>query len=226
MANEKEKEDIKEYGSCKIGKIEMLSIIGEIEGHDNLSQNTKVTKYEHILPLLAGLEEKEEVEGVLLLVNTIGGDVSCGLALAEMISSMSKTTVALVIGDSHSIGVPLAVAADYSFIVPSATMIIHPVRMSGMVIGAPQTFDQFRLIQDRIVGFISEHSKAAKERLEELMMNTGMLSKDLGTMLVGEEAVEEGLMDEVGGLREAIAKVHEIYEERKNNCAGEKSMVK
>ncbi len=211
MAKEKESADIKEYGSCTIGKIEMLSIIGEIEGHDNLSQNTKVTKYEHILPLLAGLEEKEEVEGVLLLINTIGGDVSCGLALAEMIASMSKTTVALVIGDSHSIGVPLAVAADYSFIVPSATMIIHPVRMSGMVIGAPQTFDQFRLIQDRIVNFISEHSRATKHRLEELMMNTGMLSKDLGTMLVGKEAVEEGLMDEIGGLHKAIAKVHEIY---------------
>lgn len=213
---EKENDDIIEYGKCRIGKIEMLSIIGEIEGHDNLSRNAKATKYEHILPLLAKLEEDEEVEGVLLLINTVGGDVSCGLALAEMIASMSKPTVALVIGDSHSIGVPLAVAADYSFIVPTATMIIHPVRMSGMVIGAPQTFDQFRLIQDRIVGFISTHSHAKKERLEELMMNTGMLSKDLGTMLVGEETVKAGIMDEIGGLKEAIAKLHEMGRKEKN----------
>lgn len=203
-------DSILEYGRCRLGKIELLSIIGEIEGHENLSQNSKTTKYEHILPLLARLEENSDVEGVLLLINTVGGDVSCGLALAEMVATLSKPTVSLVIGDSHSIGVPLAVATDYSFIVPSSTVIIHPVRMSGMVIGAPQTYDQFQLIQDRILNFIASHSRAKKERLEELMMNTKMLSKDLGTILVGKEAVAEGVIDEVGGLREAIEKLREL----------------
>ena len=143
-------------------------------------------------------------------MNTIGGDVSAGLALAEMIASLSKPTVSLVIGDSHSIGVPLAVAADYSFIVPTATMLIHPVRMSGTVIGAPQTYDYFKMIQDRIVSFIEEHSRAEKGSLEKLMMNTSMLSKDLGTMLVGRQAVEAGLIDEVGGLDMALGRIKEL----------------
>ena len=160
-----------------------------------------------MLPLLAQYEYDPKIEGVLLLINTVGGDVSCGLALAEMIATISKPTVSLVIGDSHSIGVPLAVAADYSFIVPSATMIIHPVRMSGMVIGAPQTYEQFQLIQDRIVNFIANHSNMQQKRVEELMMNTGMLSKDLGTILIGQEAVEEGLISEVGGIKEALSKL-------------------
>lgn len=202
-----EKEEIIEFGKCRLGNIQLISIIGEIEGHECLSQNSKTTKYEHLLPLLAKYEFDSKIEGVLLLINTVGGDVSCGLALAEMIASIHKPTVSLVIGDSHSIGVPLAVASDYSFIVPSATMIIHPVRMSGMVIGAPQTYEQFQLIQDRIVNFISHHSRMSRERVEELMMNTGMLSKDLGTILVGEEAVEEGLISEVGGVCEALEKL-------------------
>ena len=202
-----EKEEIIEFGKCRLGNIQLISIIGEIEGHECLSQNTKTTNYEHLLPLLAKYEFDSKIEGVLLLINTVGGDVSCGLALAEMIASIHKPTVSLVIGDSHSIGVPLAVASDYSFIVPSATMIIHPVRMSGMVIGAPQTYEQFQLIQDRIVNFISHHSRMSRERVEELMMNTGMLSKDLGTILVGEEAVEEGLISEVGGVCEALEKL-------------------
>lgn len=202
-----EKEEIIEFGKCRLGNIQLVSIIGEIEGHECLSQNSKTTKYEHLLPLLAKYEYDSKIEGVLLLINTVGGDVSCGLALAEMIASIHKPTVSLVIGDSHSIGVPLAVASDYSFIVPSATMIIHPVRMSGMVIGAPQTYEQFQLIQDRIVNFISHHSNMSHERVEELMMNTGMLSKDLGTILVGKEAVEEGLISEVGGICEALEKL-------------------
>lgn len=202
-----EKEEIIEFGKCRLGNIQLVSIIGEIEGHECLSQNSKTTKYEHLLPLLAKYEYDSKIEGVLLLINTVGGDVSCGLALAEMIASIHKPTVSLVIGDSHSIGVPLAVASDYSFIVPSATMIIHPVRMSGMVIGAPQTYEQFQLIQDRIVNFISHHSRMSHERVEELMMNTGMLSKDLGTILVGKEAVEEGLISEVGGICEALEKL-------------------
>ena len=192
-------DNIKEYGKCRLGGIQLLSIIGEIEGHECVSENTKSTKYEHLLPLLASAEDDEDVKGILFLVNTVGGDVACGLALAEMIAGLSKPTVSLIIGDSHSIGVPLATATDYSFIVPSATMIIHPVRMSGMVIGAPQTYSQFQQIQDRIVDFIARNCGAKKERIEELMMNTCMLSKDLGTVLVGKEAVEENLVNGDGG---------------------------
>lgn len=187
--------------------IQLLTIIGEIEGHECSPATSKTTKYEHLLPKLAQIEESDHIQGVLLLINTIGGDISAGLALAEMIASLSKPTVSLVLGDSHSIGVPLAVSADYSFIVPTGTMIIHPVRMSGLIIGAPQTYDYFRLMQERILGFISGHSSARKARLEEMMMNTGMLTKDLGTILVGEEAVREGLIDEVGGICTALEKL-------------------
>lgn len=197
-------------------KIHILTIIGEIEGHENLPANTKSTKYEHILPKLADIEGDKNIEGVLLLINTVGGDVSAGLALAEMIASLSKPTVSLIIGDSHSIGVPLAVATNYSFIVPSGTMIIHPVRMSGTVIGAPQTYDYFKLIQDRIVGFIAGHSKTSKERVEAMMLNTGILTKDLGTILVGEEAVKAGIVNEVGGIRQALAKLKEMVLDYRN----------
>jgi len=204
---------IEDYGQVVLNKnkqhkkINLISIIGEIEGHEALPATTKTTKYEHLLPQLAELEDSEEIEGILFLINTVGGDVSAGLALAEMIASLSKSTVSLVLGDSHSIGVPLAVATDYSFIVPTGTMIIHPVRMSGTIIGAPQTYDYFKIIQDRIVGFISHHSRCKKERIEQMMMNTGILSKDLGTILVGEDAVSEGLINEVGGIKEALAKI-------------------
>lgn len=197
-----------------MGGIQLLSIIGEIEGHECVSENTKSTKYEHLLPFLAQLQEEEEITGILFLVNTVGGDVSCGLALAEMIAGLSKPTVSLIIGDSHSIGVPLATATDYSFIVPSATMIIHPVRMSGMVIGAPQTYGQFQQIQDRIIDFIVRNSEAKKERLEDLMMNTGMLSKDLGTVLVGEEAVREGLVNEVGNVADALRYLRKMMDSK------------
>ncbi len=214
-------EKISEYGQAtleeneKDHKIHLLSIIGEIEGHETLSQNTKTTKYEHVLPQLAVIEDDTKTDGMLILINTVGGDVSCGLALAEMIASLSIPTVSLVIGDSHSIGVPLAVATDYSFIVPSGTMIIHPVRMSGMVIGAPQTFDYFQLIQDRIVTFVSNHSKVTKEAFESMMLRTGVLTKDLGTILVGEAAVREGIINEVGGIKEAIAKLHQLIDATK-----------
>lgn len=201
---------IKEYGKCQLGGIQLLSIIGEIEGHECVSENTKSTKYEHLLPILASVEDDEAVKGILFLVNTVGGDVSCGLALAEMIAGISKPTVSLIIGDSHSIGVPLAVATDHSFIVPSATMIIHPVRMSGMVIGAPQTYGQFQQIQDRIVDFIVRNCEAKKERIEELMMNPSMLSKDLGTVLVGQEAVDEKLVNEVGTISIALEYVKNL----------------
>jgi ATP-dependent protease ClpP protease subunit len=205
---------IKEYGQALLNKnkhkIQLITIIGEIEGHEQLPEQRKATKYEHLLPQLAAAEDDTTIEGILILNNTVGGDVSCGLALAEMIASLSKPTVSLVIGDSHSIGVPLAVAADYSFIVPTGTMIIHPVRMTGMVIGAQQTYDYFQLIEERILNFISSHSHAKKERLREMMMNTGILTKDLGTLLVGGDAVKEGLVDEVGGLAGAMKKLEEL----------------
>ncbi|MBD9199508.1 MAG: hypothetical protein EGQ09_21150 [Clostridiales bacterium] len=191
-------------------RIHLLSIIGEIEGHDNLSGSTKTTKYEHILPELAKVESDEKIGGVLILVNTIGGDVSCGLALAEMIASLSKPTVSLVIGDSHSIGVPLAVASDYSFIVPTGTMLVHPVRMSGMVIGTAQTYEYFEMIEERIISFVSEHSRIDREKMKRLMHNTKMLTKDLGTVLVGKEAVECGLIDGEGGIRDAIEKLNAL----------------
>lgn len=195
--------------------IYLLSIIGEVEGHENLPANTKTTKYEHVLPKLAEIENSDDVDGVLILLNTVGGDVESGLAIAEMISSLSKPTVSLVLGGSHSIGVPLAVAADYAYIVPTGTMVIHPVRLNGTIIGAVQTYDYFKMIQDRIVSFISEHCYTRKERIEELMMNTGMLTKDLGTVLVGRQAVSEGIINEIGGIDEAFYKLHCMIDEEK-----------
>lgn len=213
---EKDQEDIKEFGQVTLenskwkSKIHLLSVIGEIEGHEVLSGNSKTTKYEHVIPILAQIEDDKEIEGVLILINTIGGDVESGLAIAEMIASLSKPTVSLVLGGSHSIGVPLAVAADYSFIVPTGTMLIHPVRMSGMVIGARQTYEYFQRMQDRITGFIAEHSRAEQDEIEEMMMDTGYMTKDLGTILVGKEAVEAGIIDEVGGIKEAFRKLYRM----------------
>jgi ATP-dependent protease ClpP protease subunit len=196
-------------------KIHLLTIIGEIEGHDVLSSNSKTTKYEHVIPQLAAFEDDSEMEGLLVLMQTCGGDVESGLAIAEMIASLSKPSVSLVLGGSHSIGIPIAVSTDYSFIVPSGTMVVHPVRMNGTFIGAPQTYDYFKLIQDRIVGFVSAHSTIRKTRMEELMLNTGFLTKDLGTILVGSEAVNEGLIDEVGGMKEALSKLHTLIQKKK-----------
>jgi ATP-dependent protease ClpP protease subunit len=207
---------VQEYGQVTLnkgkngGKIQLMTIIGEIEGHDVLSGSSKSTKYEHILPQLAKIEDDSDVEGVLLLINTVGGDVSAGLALAEMISSMKTPTVSLVLGDAHSIGVPLTVSADYSYIAPTATMIVHPVRMNGTIIGAPQTFDYFKMIQDRIVTFITTHSRIESDVLESMMIKAGVLTKDLGTILVGQKAVDAGLVDEVGGISDALAKLRSI----------------
>ncbi len=189
-------------------KIVALTIIGEIEGHELAGERIKTTKYEHLLPILAKIEDDKEIDGLLLIVNSVGGDCSCGLAAAEMIASLTKPTAALIIGDSHSIGVPLSVAADHTLIAPTATMIIHPVRMSGTIIGAPQTFDYFKLIQDRIVDFITDHTKVGKELLEEMMLHKGIMTRDLGTILVGEETVKRGLCDEVGGIKEALGWLH------------------
>lgn len=213
---EKEKEDVKEFGQLTLentkrnSKIQVLSIIGEIEGHELLSSNSKTTKYEHVIPELAAVEDDPEIQGILILINTIGGDVESGLAIAEMIASLSKPTVSLVLGGSHSIGVPLAVSADYSFIVPTGTMLIHPVRMSGMVIGARQTYEYFQRMQDRITGFIAAHSDADQEDVEAMMMDTGFMTKDLGTILVGKEAVKAGVIDEVGGIKEAFRKLNQM----------------
>lgn len=216
---EKQADIIKETGQVEIkskkGKIYLLSIIGEVEGHDVLSSNSKTTKYEHVLPKLAEIEENDEYSGVMIIINTVGGDVESGLAIAEMISSLSKPKVSLVLGGSHSIGVPLAVSADYSFIVPTGTMVIHPVRMNGMFIGAPQTYEYFKLIQDRIVGFVTSHCDIAAEDFEEMMLNKGIMTKDLGTILVGKEAVEKGIIDELGGISKAFKKLHLLIEERR-----------
>lgn len=195
--------------------IYLLSIIGEIEGHDNLSDSAKTTKYEHVLPKLAAIEDSDEIDGVLILLNTMGGDVEAGLAIAELIASLSKPTVSLVLGGSHSIGVPISTSTDYSFIVPTGTMVIHPVRMNGMVIGVPQTFDYFKQIQDRITGFVCSHCNIKRNRLEELMMETEMLTKDVGTILVGEETVKEGIIDAVGGINKALEKLHFLIDESK-----------
>lgn len=194
-------------------RIYLLSVIGEIEGHECLSSNTKTTKYEHVLPKLAEIEDADNIDGVMLLLNTVGGDIESGLAIAEMVASLSKPTVSLVLGGSHSIGVPLAVSTDYSFIVPTGTMVIHPVRMNGMVIGVPQTFEYFKLIQDRITGFVCSHCRIDKNTLEKLMMETGVLTKDVGTILVGEDAVKHGIIDEVGGIDKAVAKLHAMIKE-------------
>ncbi len=217
---EKEIDEIKEFGQMELSKNEneykifLMSIIGEVEGHECLPTTTKSTKYEHVLPRLAMLEDDKTIDGILVLINTVGGDVESGLAIAEMIASSSKPTVSLVLGGSHSIGVPLAVSADYSFIVPTGTMVIHPVRMNGMVIGAQPTYDYFKQMQDRIAGFVSGHSKISEKRIEELMMNKQMLTKDLGTILVGEQAVKEGLINEIGGIKEAFQKLYQMIKRK------------
>lgn len=197
-------------------QVELLTIIGEIEGHESAPAQSKTTKYEHVLPKLAVIEDDKNVEGLLILLNTVGGDVEAGLAIAEMIASLSVPTVSLVLGGGHSIGVPMAVSADYSFIVPTATMVLHPVRSSGMFIGVAQTYRNMEKIQDRITTFISEHSNISQKRLEELMLDTTQLVKDVGTMLEGEEAVREELIDEVGGMKEALAKLYQLIEEKTN----------
>ena len=209
-------EDIKESGQAMLNKnadgkkIFLMTIIGEIEGHELVGNSSKATKYEHIIPRLAMIEDNEEIDGVLILIHTMGGDVEAGLAIAEMIASISKPTVSLVLGGSHSIGVPIAVSSDYSFIVPTGTMVIHPVRTNGMVIGVSQTFEYFKQIQDRIVSFVCNHCDITQQRLEKLMLETGFLTKDVGSILVGKEAVKEGIINEVGGMEDAYRKLCEL----------------
>ena len=211
-----ETKEIEQFGQLQENGILIMTIVGEIEGHQLSAQNAKTTKYEHMIPLLAKAEQDQSIKGILILINTIGGDVECGLAIAELIASLGKPTVSLVLGGSHSIGVPLAVAADHSFIVKSATMMIHPVRSSGTFIGVIQSYRNIEKIQDRITTFISDHCKMRKERVEELMLLIGQQVKDVGTILSGEKAVQEGLIDEMGGMKEATDKLIEKINQSKN----------
>lgn len=198
------------------GNIYTLTIIGQVEGHQVLPENVKTTKYEHVLPLLAGIEESEEIDGLLLLLNTVGGDIEAGLAIAEMIAGMKKPTVSLVLGGGHSIGIPLAVCTKKSFITPTASMTVHPVRMTGLVVGAPQTFRYFQRIQEQIADFVTANSGIAKEKFEEYMMATGEMATDVGTILYGKEAVASGLIDRLGGLNDALNTLHKMIEKQKN----------
>lgn len=192
-----------------------MTIIGQIEGHMVLPPQNKTTKYEHILPQLVAVEQNPKIEGLLLLLNTVGGDVEAGLAIAELIASMNKPTVSLVLGGGHSIGGPIAVATDHSFIAETATMTIHPIRLTGMVIGVPQTYEYLDKMQERVVRFVVSHSKISSERFRELMFRTGELARDIGTILSGNEAVKDGLIDEVGGIGAALAKLRELASQRR-----------
>ena len=212
-------EEIKEIGSLSAqGKgqnLHCLSIIGQIEGHYMLPEGQKATKYEHVIPMLVSIEQDEEIEGLLVLLNTMGGDVEAGLAIAEVIASMTKPTVSVVLGGGHSIGVPLAVASKRSFIVPSATMTIHPVRFNGLVVGVPQSFTYFQEMQKRIIDFICGHSKAQKDKIYELMMRPDMMATDVGSIIEGREAVEYGLIDEIGGLDKAMDALEKMINENR-----------
>lgn len=219
--NKEETQAIVDFGSAMTrtphGSVYCLTIIGQIEGHMTASTNTKTTKYEHVLPLLAKLEESEEVDGVLFLLNTVGGDVEAGLAIAELIAGMTKPTVSIVLGGSHSIGVPLAVAARRSFAVPSAAMTVHPVRMSGTVIAAPQTYNYFQRLQERIVEFVSKHSRISPEEFQKLMLKKDDMAADVGSVIYGEEAVSLGIIDQVGGLSDGLQCLYRQIEQRKKN---------
>ena len=227
---QQEREQIVELGSditkSSKGNIYTLTIIGQVEGHQVLPENCKTTKYEHVLPLLAGIEESDDIDGLLLLLNTVGGDIEAGLAIAEMIAGMKKPTVSLVLGGGHSIGIPLAVCTKKSFITPTASMTVHPVRMTGLVVGAPQTFRYFQRIQEQIADFVTTNSKISRETFEHYMMATGEMATDVGTILYGKEAVSSGLIDKLGGLSDALAALHKMidksaslkHENREKNC--------
>ena len=214
---EEQRQQILDMGSSTIkserGTIHTLTLVGQVEGHQLLPPNMKSTKYEHVMPLLAAVEESDEVEGLLVLLNTVGGDVEAGLGIAELIAGMSKPTVSLVLGGGQSIGVPLAVSARRSFIAPSAAMTIHPVRLNGLVIGVPQTFHYFARIQERITQFVVNNSRVKREDFTKLMLQTGELAADVGSVIYGEEAVEIGLIDEIGGLSQALACLHGMIED-------------
>ena len=217
--NEKENSRLEELGAALTenpeGRIYTLTIIGQVEGHQVLPETCKTTKYEHILPLLASIEESKDIDGLLLLLNTVGGDIEAGLAIAEMIAGMKKPTVSLVLGGGHSIGIPLAVCTKKSFITPTASMTVHPVRMTGLVVGAPQTFRYFQRIQEQIMEFVTKNSQISKTEFEHFMMETGELATDVGTILYGKEAVAAGLIDRLGGLNDALTALHQMIGEYK-----------
>lgn len=214
--DEKRSEVLSDLGETKVPQlksdIHVLTVIGQVEGHLVLPAQNKTTKYEHIIPQLVAVEENPDIKGLLVILNTVGGDVEAGLALAEMLASMQKPVVSLVLGGGHSIGVPIAVAADKSLIAPTATMTIHPIRMTGMVLGVQQSFDYLERMQDRVIGFITRHSRISDREVRKFMMNTGELARDIGTVLAGEDAVKCGLIDEVGGLGEALAALHALID--------------
>ena len=213
-------EQVVELGSditkSKKGNIYTLTIIGQVEGHQVAPETVKTTKYEHVLPLLAGIEESDDIDGLLLLLNTVGGDIEAGLAIAEMIASMKKPTVSLVLGGGHSIGIPLAVCTKKSFMTPTASMTVHPVRMTGLVVGAPQTFRYFQRIQEQIAEFVTNNSRITKEKFEGYMMATGEMATDVGTILYGKEAVSSGLIDKLGGLNDALAALHKMIDRQRS----------
>lgn len=217
---EQQREQIVELGSditkSSKGNIYTLTIIGQVEGHQVLPENAKTTKYEHVLPLLASIEESDEIDGLLLLLNTVGGDIEAGLAISEMIAGMKKPTVSLVLGGGHSIGIPLAVCTKKSFITPTASMTVHPVRMTGLVVGAPQTFRYFQRVQEQIADFVTANSGISKEQFERYMMATGEMATDVGTILYGKEAVASGLIDKLGGLNDALSALHRMIDKHKN----------
>lgn len=214
-----EREQVVELGSditkSSKGNIYTLTIIGQVEGHQVAPETVKTTKYEHVLPLLAGIEESDEIDGLLLLLNTVGGDIEAGLAIAEMIAGMKKPTVSLVLGGGHSIGIPLAVCTKKSFITPTASMTVHPVRMTGLVVGAPQTFRYFQRIQEQIADFVTSNSRIARSDFEHYMMATGEMATDVGTILYGKEAVASGLIDRLGGLNDALSALHKMINKQR-----------
>lgn len=219
---QQDRDQLTEMGSdltkSKTGNIYTLTIIGQVEGHQVLPETVKTTKYEHVLPLLAGIEESEEIDGLLLLLNTVGGDIEAGLAIAEMIAGMKKPTVSLVLGGGHSIGIPLAVCTKKSFITPTASMTVHPVRMTGLVVGAPQTFRYFQRIQEQIADFVTANSRISRTDFEHYMMATGEMATDVGTILYGKEAVASGLIDKLGGLSDALSALHNMIKAHKSGA--------
>lgn len=223
MSNTREeqenREQLIEFGAGEVmaqnSNIHCLTIIGQIEGHQILPENTKTTKYEHVIPQIAAIEESREIDGLLILLNTVGGDIEAGLAIAELIAGMKKPTVSLVLGGGHSIGVPLAVCAKKSFIVPTASMTIHPVRISGTVIGAPQTYDYFQRIQDQITEFVCKNSKVSQEDFTKAMLSTDELAQDVGSVVYGSQAVSMGLIDRLGGLSDALSCLHGMIDRKK-----------
>ena len=217
-------EKIQQLGQTNVpqmneSRIHCLTIVGQVEGHIQLPPQNKTTKYEHIIPQIVAIEQNPKIEGLLLILNTVGGDVEAGLAISEMVASLSKPTVSLVLGGGHSIGVPIAVSTDYSFIAETATMTIHPIRLTGLVIGVPQTFEYLDKMQERVIRFVTKHSKVTEDRFKELMFAKGNLTRDIGTNVIGGDAVKYGLIDGVGGIGSALRKLNELIDERKDNSA-------